>query len=102
MLANLGLCYLNVGRFDDAIKALSASLALTKSNPNAGYFLGLGYFYKQDYSNAANILTQVVKDNPYNPPPYRVLAECMMKLGDRQGAQYYAGIYQQLTGGRQQ
>ncbi len=102
VLANLGLCYLNVGRFDDAIKALSACLALTKSNSSAPYFLGVAYFYKQDYSSAANILTQLVKENPYNPQPYRILIDCMTRLGDRQGAQYYAGIYQQLTGGRQQ
>jgi Tetratricopeptide repeat len=101
VLSNLGLCYLNVGRFDDAIRVLSASIALTKANSSAPYFLGVAYFYKQDYSNAANILTQVVKENPYNPQPYRILIDCMSRLGDRQGAQYYAGIYQQITGGRQ-
>lgn len=101
VLSNLGLCYLNVGRFDDAIKALSACLALTKSNSSAPYFLGVAYFYKQDFSAAASILTQVVKENPYNPQPYRILIECMNKLGDQRGAQYYAGIYQQITRGGQ-
>jgi tetratricopeptide (TPR) repeat protein len=100
VLANLGLCYLNANRFDDAIRVLGQATQLSKENTNAGYYLGLAYFYKQDFTNAASILTTVVKDNPYFPPPYRVLAECMMKLRDNNAASYYANIYQQLTGGR--
>lgn len=99
-LANLGLAYLNVQRFDDAARVLTQSLALSKENTNAGYWLGLAYLYKQDFTNAAAMLTEVVKQNPYFPPPYRALAECMARLGDQNAAQYYAGIYQQLTGGR--
>ena len=100
VLANLGLCYLNVGRFDDAIRVLNQSAQLSRENTNSGYYLGLAYFYKQDFTNAASILTAVVKENPYFPPPYRVLAECMSKLHDNNAASYYANIYQQLTGGR--
>lgn len=101
VLANLGLCYLNANRFDDAIKVLNQAQALTKENSNVGYYLGLAYFYKQDFTNAAALFTESVKANPYFPPPYRALAECMNKLGDRNAANYYANIYQQLTGGGQ-
>jgi hypothetical protein len=100
VLANLGLCYLNANRFDDAIHVLGQSTQLSRENTNAGYYLGLAYFYKQDFTNAASILTEVVKANPYFPPPYRVLAECMMKMRDNNAASYYNNIYQQLTGGR--
>ncbi|MDB5283776.1 MAG: hypothetical protein JWO06_2851 [Bacteroidota bacterium] len=100
VLSNLGLCYLNVQRFDDAIRVLTASIGLNSENTNASYFLGLSYMYKQDFSNAAGILTNVVKANPYNPQPYRALIECLKRLGDNQGASYYANMYQQLTGGR--
>jgi tetratricopeptide (TPR) repeat protein len=100
VLANLGLCYLNVQRFDDAGRVLNQCVALDAQNTNAAYYLGLSYFYKKDFSSAANVLTNVVKENQYFAPPYRVLAECMMQLGDRNAAQYYMGIYQQLGGGR--
>ena len=100
-LANLGLCYLNVQNFDGAVSILSNCVALNPGNTNAAYYLGLGYFYKGDLSNAATVLTGVVKANPYFPPPYRVLADCLNRLGDRNGAEYYANIYRQLAGGRQ-
>jgi tetratricopeptide (TPR) repeat protein len=100
-LANLGLCYLNVQKFDDAVRILNADLVLSPNNANAAYWLGLGYFYKGDFSNAATVLSNAVKANPYFAPPYRVLVDCLSKLGDRQGAAYYANIYQQLGGGRQ-
>ncbi len=101
VLANLGLCYLNASRFDDAIRVLGQAQQLSRENTNVGYYLGLAYFYKQDFTNAAAILTEVVKANPYFPPPYRALAECMMKLGQQDAAQYYANIYRQLSGGGQ-
>ena len=101
-LANLGLAYLNVQKFDDAVRVLNACLALSPENTNAAYWMGLGYFYKGDFGNAASVLTGVVKANPYFAPPYRVLADCLNRLGDRNGAAYYANIYQQLGGGRQQ
>ncbi|MBK8658548.1 MAG: tetratricopeptide repeat protein [Bacteroidetes bacterium] len=100
VLANLGLCYLNLQQFDKAATVLTQSLALSTENTNAQYWLGLSYMYKQDYSNAAQILTNVVKENPYFPPPYRALAECMARLGDQNSASYYAGIYQQLSQSR--
>lgn len=98
VLANLGLCYLNTNRFSDAVGVLSKSLQLNSENPQTSYFLGLAYFYQQDFTNAATVLTGVVKVNPYFAPPYRVLAECMMKLNDSNAASYYANIYQQLSG----
>ncbi|HWB63530.1 MAG TPA: tetratricopeptide repeat protein [Chitinophagales bacterium] len=101
-LANLGLCYLNVQRFADAQRVLSQSLALDAENTNGDYWLGLAYFYQGNFSQAANILTGVVKRNPYFPPPYRVLSDCMARLGDQNGASYYAGIYRQLADGGQQ
>ncbi len=101
VLSNLGLCYLNVQRFDDAIRVLGQSITLNSENTNAAYWLGLAYFYKQDFTNAATVLANVVKANPYFPPPYRALAESLQRLGDKNGASYYAGIYQQLTGGQQ-
>ena len=100
VLSNLGLCYLNVQRFDDAVRVLTQSIAINSENTSAPYFLGLAYLYKGDFSNAANILTNVVKANPYNPQPYRALIECLNRLGDKQGASYYSGLYQQLMGGR--
>ncbi len=100
VLANLGLCYLNMQRFDDAIRVLNQSLSLSNENTNAAYWLGIVYYYKQDFANAATILTNEVKENQYFAPPYRVLSDCMARLGDRNAAQYYANIYQQLTGGR--
>lgn len=100
VLANLGLCYLNASRFDDAIRVLGQSMQLSRENTQTGYYLGLAYFYKQDFTNAAAVLTGVVKENPYFAPPYRALAECMMKLNDNNAAAYYGNIYRQLSGGR--
>lgn len=98
VLSNLGLCYLNAQRLDEAIRVLSQSLALNTQNPNAGYWLGLAYYYKQDFGNAAALLTNMVKENPYFTPPYRVLIECLSRLGDNNSAEYYANIYRQLGG----
>ena len=100
VLANLGLCYLNQQRLDDAIRVLNQTIALNNENANAGYFLGLAYFYKQEFTNAASILTNVVKANPYFAPPYNVLSQCMMRLGDQQSAMTYSSIYRQLSGGK--
>ena len=100
VLANLGLCYLNTSRFDDAIRVLGQSMQLSRENYQTGYYLGLAYFYKQDYTNAEITLSSVVKENQYFPMPYRVLAECAMKRHDSNAASYYTNIYQQLTGGR--
>ncbi len=100
VLSNLGLCYLNVQRLDDAIRVLNQSIALNDENSNAGYFLGLAYFYKGDFTNAASILTNVIKVNPYFAQPYQILSQCMMRLGDTQSAASYHNIFQQLGGGR--
>ena len=100
VLSNLGLCYLNVQRLDDAIRVLNKSIALNDENSNAGYFLGLAYFYKGDFTNAASILTNVIKVNPYFAQPYQILSQCMMRLGDAQSAASYNNIFQQLGGGR--
>ena len=100
VLSNLGLCYLNAQRMDDAIRVLGQSLDLNSENSNAGYFLGLAYFYKQDFTQAASILTNVVKDNPYFAPPYQILSQCMMRLGDMASANTYGSMYRQLNGGR--
>ncbi len=99
-LSNLGLCYLNTGNYNQAVSVLNQSLALNSLNLNASYFLGLAYFYKQDFSNAANVLSIVVKENPYFAAPYRVLSDCMIRLGDANAAQAYMNIYRQLNGGR--
>ncbi|MES2619228.1 MAG: tetratricopeptide repeat protein [Bacteroidota bacterium] len=98
VLSNLGLCYLNAQRLDDAILALNQSLSLNSENSNAGYFLGLAYFYKKDFTKAASILTGLVKENPYFAPPYQVLAQCMMQLGDMASANTYLNMYRQLGG----
>jgi tetratricopeptide (TPR) repeat protein len=97
VLANLGLVYLNMQRLDDAVRVLNQSLALNNENTNAAYFLGLAYFYKGDFTNAASILTTVVKQNPYFAPPYNILSQCMIRLNDPQSAATYSNIYQQLN-----
>lgn len=100
VLTNLGLCYLNVQRYDDAANVLNRTLALNHDNMNGGYWLGLAYMYKQDYSQAAQILKGVIESNQYFPPPYRAMSECMARLGYQDQAAYYANIYQQIGGGR--
>lgn len=98
VLSNLGLCYLNLQRFDDAVNVLNQTLALNRDNMNAGYWLGLSYMYKQNFTQAAPILKSVVEKNPYFPAPYRALSECMARLGYQDQAAYYSNIYQQLGG----
>lgn len=99
-LTNLGLCYLNLQRYDDAVHALALAYPLNSENMSAGYYLGLAYMYQGKYSDAATALMAVVKDNPYYPQPYRALSECMMRLGDQNAAANYMNIYKQLGGGR--
>ncbi|MBL0308290.1 MAG: tetratricopeptide repeat protein [Bacteroidetes bacterium] len=83
VLSSLGLCYLNAQQLDKAINVLGRTLSLNQDNMNAGYWLGLAYLYKQDYTQAAQILKTVVEKNQYFPAPYQALSECMARLGYR-------------------
>jgi len=98
VLSNLGLCYLSAQRYDDAIRVLGRAMTLNSENMNSGYYMGMAYMYKGQFADAATVLTAVVKDNPYFGPPYRVLSECMRRLGDQNAASSYMNMYRQLGG----
>ena len=57
----LGTCYLNLGRYDDAIRELGAAAG---EDPEAWFLLGNAYYNKDDYSKAAEAYRKATSLKP--------------------------------------
>jgi serine/threonine protein kinase/tetratricopeptide (TPR) repeat protein len=79
-LANLGALYQELGKHDEAIAALNASL---KRSPNEEAFLGLGdiAFIDGKFTAALDYYQRAAGQNPKNDVIWRNIADCYAVLG---------------------
>ena len=73
---------LRKGDLDGAISALQKVLEKSPQDPNALFYLGLGYVGKKMYAEAVGPLTRVTELNPAFPGAYFELGVCYRALGD--------------------
>jgi tetratricopeptide (TPR) repeat protein len=68
--------------YDGAIIRLTAFLEKNPDDPNALYFLGLGYSRKHQYQEAVSKLSRVAELIPKFPPIFFELGGCYKQLGE--------------------
>jgi tetratricopeptide (TPR) repeat protein len=73
---------LRKGDLDGAISALEKVLETSPQDPNALFYLGLGYVGKKMYAEAVAPLTRVTELRPAFPGAYFELGVCYRALGD--------------------
>ena len=73
---------LRKGDLDGAISDLQKVLEKSPQDPNALFYLGLGYVGKKMYAEAVGPLTRVTELNPAFPGAYFELGVCYRALGD--------------------
>lgn len=73
---------LRKGDLDGAISALEKVLEKSPQDPNALFYLGLGYVGKKMHAEAVSPLTRVTELNPAFPGAYFELGVCYQALGD--------------------
>jgi tetratricopeptide (TPR) repeat protein len=73
---------LRKGDLDGAISALEKVLEKSPQDPNALFYLGLGYVGKKMYAEAVAPLTRVTELRPEFPGAYFELGVCHRALGD--------------------
>jgi Tfp pilus assembly protein PilF len=60
---NIGLCYLQLGQFEEAIKFLKLSLELEPDNPKAKFYCALAYQEENNINAAMEILTDISNED---------------------------------------
>lgn len=82
----LGLCYTDVGRYDDARHAFAAQYGFPGDSPEA-YLLAARLFLRREYRDQAGVqATRALELNPSLPLAHELLAEVALARGDVQAA----------------
>jgi adenylate cyclase len=78
-----GLIRVYTGQFDLAIEHLQTSLRLSPRERVGAplQWIGMAYFFKRQFDEAASRLLLSIQDNPGSPTPYRALAACYAHMG---------------------
>jgi tetratricopeptide (TPR) repeat protein len=76
-----GLAALQVGKLDEAYKALLLARSLQQNNFDVNYNLGLLEFQRKNYEKAAHDLIQACRQNPEHPQALRYLGDTFVNLG---------------------
>ncbi|MDR2633506.1 MAG: tetratricopeptide repeat protein [Treponema sp.] len=76
-----GLAALELGKQDDAYKALLLARSLQMNNFDVNYNLGVLEFQRKNYEKAAHALIQACKQNPEHPQALRYLGDAFVNLG---------------------
>ncbi len=78
-----GLIRVYSGQFDLAIEHLQTSLRLSPRERVGAplQWIGMAYFFKRQFDEAASRLLLSIQDNPGSPTPYRALAACYAHMG---------------------
>jgi tetratricopeptide (TPR) repeat protein len=79
--AQLGLVFMAVGRFDEAIAQYRVALAQAPGNPDLRLSLAMAYYQKGDMSAAAEQFKSLLQEEPGNFQIASVLANCYSRLG---------------------
>ncbi len=99
--SNYGQALMSAGDFTGAIAAFKASINISPENLQAQYGIAIAQLQSNHVQEGIQTLQQLIDANPNMPEPYRILGSVYSQMGNRQQADYYMGIYQQLTGGGQ-
>lgn len=79
--ANLGIVFVSLGRFDEAIEQDRTALAQFPDNASLRLNLALAYYKKGDFASAANHLKPLDEAKPGNVQVATLLGQCYVRLG---------------------
>lgn len=80
--ARLGLIYLNLKNYSDAIESLKVAAKIDKYNPSRHYNLALAYFGKKDVQHAIVSAREAISLDPVTGK-YRQFLDELLKGGDK-------------------
>jgi len=83
IIGELGIVYDTMGRGEEAMKMYQDALQLTPGNKDLMFNLGRLYLMRDDYSNAINQLTEVLKLNPEDFEVNYNVGLSYLKIGER-------------------
>ncbi len=94
-----GLLRAWAGQHDLAIEHVAASLRLSPRERMGTPLevMGIAYFFKRQFDEAAAKLLLAIQDNPGHPPAYRVLAACYAHMGQLDEARAIVARLRALT-----
>ena len=94
-----GLIRVYSGQFDLAIEHLQTSLRLSPRERVGAplQWIGMAYFFKRQFDEAASRLLLSIQDNPGSPTPYRALAACYAHMGHLDEARLTVAKVRALT-----
>jgi tetratricopeptide (TPR) repeat protein len=81
----LGKIYIQTADYEKAVSILNTALQLSADKIVCRLFLGIAYFNKKDYSNAENLLNQVIAEKPLKDA-HRMAGELYLAKGDKRQA----------------
>jgi tetratricopeptide (TPR) repeat protein len=81
-LANLGVVYVNLGRFDDAIASYRKALEISYLNAPLRMNLGLAYYKAARYAEALPEFDKVLQISPGLYDALLLKADCHLQLGE--------------------
>ncbi len=87
-LSNLGILYMGMGRFEDAVPKLKRSLDQLPERSTANT-LGVVYFYLAEYEKARDAFLRSIELDPKYSNPYGGLGDTFEALGQKIEAQAY-------------
>ena len=78
-----GLIRIYAGQLDLAIEHLETSMRLSPRERVGAplQWIGMAYFFKRQFDEAASKLLSSIQENPGSPTPYRALAACYAHMG---------------------
>ena len=80
---NLGLNYLKIGNYEDAISYFKQAKNLSPDNAIVYYYLGEAYFRKGDMEEAKRYYDQAIEREPQNPDFHYSLAHLYLAQNDK-------------------
>jgi adenylate cyclase len=94
-----GLIRVYAGQFDLATEHLQTSLRLSPRERVGAplQWIGMAYFFKRQFDEAASRLILSIQDNPGSPTPYRALAACYAHMGHLDEARLTVAKVRALT-----
>jgi tetratricopeptide (TPR) repeat protein len=80
-LANLGVVYVNLGRYDDAVASYKQALEISYLNTPIRMNLGLAYYKAARYTDAIPEFDRVLETSPGMYNAVLLKADCLLQLG---------------------
>lgn len=82
-----GSCFINIGNYDEAIKAINYALQWDKTHYGAYYELGIAYFKKSDYEQSLQYLEKAIELNSDHFYSWRFKGLALKELEKYNGAE---------------